>query len=574
MITTASYKPHKKSTIDYTRLIVTNKAVVNFDPTKTTGLRNAFVRQMDIRFNNLKYTISKAIVDQDCFGLVQSTGKLFTNVASRADAFDSLPGHKAFAFSRDPEKMDSFMSWLNSQEKAGILKTTKINQLGSAAEEAWTNTYIQDSYKRGVQRATYEMGKAGVQLPDQISSGIQATINTPFHVDRVGLLYTRTFSDLKGITQAMDTKISQILAQGLVDGDNPRVLAKKINDQVDGIGKTRARTLARTEIIRAHHSGMVGEYKNYGIAGVKVKAEWVTAGFNVCPKCQSLEGKIYTLAEIEGMIPFHPNCRCMALPIVDDSKVKEVEKVKETIAERIPVNTAKGVLEYMEKEGFRKLNPKEAQMFAQKYNTYMKGLDIAELDSELMALQEKYGFKWTKKSIEDTAFRKGMDIVYTGEYNGSDIKLIRSFYKRDGVSFVEHELFKLPQELQGKGMSKDVLASYYKQYKNAKINFVSTHANIDVGGYAWGKYGFEVARDQANDILKTFNNTVSFKQDAKDAMNLFFKYNPTRTTFPMNIWANETYGKNMLLGSDWSGQLNLLDKDQLQVFESYLFKKK
>lgn len=34
---------------------------------------------------------------------------------------------------------------------------------------------------------------------------------------------------------------------------------KKINDQVDGIGKARARTLARTEIIRAHHAGMIGE---------------------------------------------------------------------------------------------------------------------------------------------------------------------------------------------------------------------------------------------------------------------------------------------------------------------------
>jgi len=329
MITTASYKPFKKSTIDYSKSIVANKASSNYDPTKTTGLRNAFVRQIDIRFNTLKSRISKAIINQDCFGLISSTGNINLNSTSRADAPDSLPGNRAFAFSRNPEKMDSFMTWLDSQEKSGILTTTKINQLGSAAETPWTNIYIQDSYKRGVQRATYEMGKEGIQLPNDIPAGLQASINTPFHIDRVGLLYTRAFSDLKGITKAMDIQISRILAQGLVDGDNPRTLAKKINDQVDGIGKARARTLARTEIIRAHHAGMIGEYRNYGIAGVKVKAEWVTAGFNVCPKCQSNEGKIYTLDEIEGMIPFHPNCRCMALPTMPEKGVNKGENVQE-----------------------------------------------------------------------------------------------------------------------------------------------------------------------------------------------------------------------------------------------------
>ena len=38
----------------------------------------------------------------------------------------------------------------------------------------------------------------------------------------------------------------------------------------------------------------------------------------VCPKCEALDGKIFTLDEIEPMIPLHPQCRCIALPYIED----------------------------------------------------------------------------------------------------------------------------------------------------------------------------------------------------------------------------------------------------------------
>jgi SPP1 gp7 family putative phage head morphogenesis protein len=81
----------------------------------------------------------------------------------------------------------------------------------------------------------------------------------------------------------------------------------------------RAEILARTEIIRAHHLGTIQEYRNQGLLNIVVKAEWKTAGDDrVCTKCASLEGKVFTLDEIEPMIPAHPNCRCIALPYVEE----------------------------------------------------------------------------------------------------------------------------------------------------------------------------------------------------------------------------------------------------------------
>lgn len=302
--------------------IATYQQLRQADPTKTNVQRATFVRDMDRRFNKIKKMIVEAVVTNDCFGL---NPKIQVN--------EGLP-KKAFQFSTNPEKVEKFMSWINRQTEQELLTVQFRSQLGQASQAPWTNMYISDSYKRGVDRAAYEAKKGKVPGAKTVAErgGIEAVMGTPIHMDRLGMLYTRTFTELKGITAAMDTQISKVLAQGIADGDSPAAIARKLNKVIGGgldlttktkagIQRTipaqvRARTLARTEVIRAHHAATIQEYRNFGLAGVKVQAEWSTAGFNVCDKCASLEGKIYTLDEIEGMIPFHPNCRCIALPTI------------------------------------------------------------------------------------------------------------------------------------------------------------------------------------------------------------------------------------------------------------------
>jgi len=298
-----------------------NLQVLQYDPTRTVMLRNAFVRAMNKRFNKLIRVIRQAIVDQDCFGL-----QIYT--AAEVEP----PGYQAFNFPRNSQKVDAFMRWLRLQEERGLLQTIELQRIGEGVEQAWTNIFISDSYKRGVWRARYELKKKGYPVPGvEQSGGIDVIMGTPFHIDMVGLAFTRAFEGLKGITAVMDTQISQILAMGLVDGDNPRVLARKLVSVINGSGgdlsitdslgrfipaKRRAAMLARTEIIRAHHLANIQEYKNWGALGVIVVAEWGTAGDDrVCTECAGLHGNRYTLNEIEHMIPRHPNCRCIAIPV-------------------------------------------------------------------------------------------------------------------------------------------------------------------------------------------------------------------------------------------------------------------
>ncbi len=327
------------------------------DPTKTTMLRASFVKDMTARFRTLRLLVAQAIVDKDCFGLSQPT--VFSNRLQN----NALPPDRGFVFSRSADKVNAFMEWLGKQVNSGILGVSEGQQIGQAIENAWTNMYIQDSYKRGVIRGRYQLNKAGFNVPSLAETGgINTSMMMPFHMDRLGVLYSRTFNDLKGITSNMDTQISRVLAQGIADGDSPRLLASKMNAVISGGGETlaikdslgrfipaerRAATLARTEIIRAHHAATIQEYRNWGAEGVNVQAEWSTAGFDVCEECEELQGKVFSLDEIEGMIPVHPNCRCLALPYlppVEDIAQAGATAVEEAVPEvQAPIWPEEGI---------------------------------------------------------------------------------------------------------------------------------------------------------------------------------------------------------------------------------------
>jgi len=308
-------------------ITISKGLVKSYDPTHTTTLRKVFSNAMKQRFNELLLLVVVAIVRQDCFGL--SKDKLVLHQMTP-------PSWQQFNYARNADKLEAFMKWLNEQVDNGILEVGHLRQIGRPVEDNWMNIYLFDSYKRGVIRARYEMRKAGFDVKSiDESGGIDIVMGLPFHIDRLGLIFARAYSDLKGITADMDTIISRILAQGLADGDGPALLARKLVAAINGsnlgdlalkdsIGRfipalQRATLLSRTGIIRAHHLATIQEYRNWGVLGVTVKGEWITAGDNrVCPKCASMEGKIFTLDEIEYMIPLHPDCRCMALPYFED----------------------------------------------------------------------------------------------------------------------------------------------------------------------------------------------------------------------------------------------------------------
>jgi SPP1 gp7 family putative phage head morphogenesis protein len=265
------------------------------DPTNTTLIRKGWAREASRRFTWLKRRVWQVIVTEDGFGLGPIPKGIITNAGR-------------FAFKSAPRKHTDFMQWLMSEEERGVLSTSLGTPIASSASSTWQNVYIDSAYKRGITHAVDQSNAAGGSTSERF---IDAALSREIHADSVGIIYSRAYTDLKGITDAMDQQISRELAAGLVRGDGAQVIASAINKKVDNIGKYRAEMLARTETIYAYNEAQLNSFEELGINGVSVLAEWSTAGDDrVCPKCDALEGRIFTIREARGMLPLHPNCRC------------------------------------------------------------------------------------------------------------------------------------------------------------------------------------------------------------------------------------------------------------------------
>lgn len=271
------------------------------DPTRSIVLRRAFEADVKRRLRKLKQDIVQLVYRNDAFGLSPSV-----NVA--------IPGKNAFRFLRSDNKVGAFMDWLTEAESEGILETSKGTSVTSVGSGAWTDTYIETAYKKGVAASGSKLKQQGFEISDTY---VTSAFNRPVHADRAGLSFTRAFSELEGITAAMDQQISRVLAQGLAEGKGPRQLARELVDRVDKIGVARARMMARTEVVAAHADAALNSYREAGLEGVTAEVEFATAGDNqVCSTCEALDEQVFSLAEAQGMIPVHPNCRCSWLPVV------------------------------------------------------------------------------------------------------------------------------------------------------------------------------------------------------------------------------------------------------------------
>lgn len=178
-------------------------------------------------------------------------------------------------------------------------------------EAAWMAPFVVAGFVRGLRHADEATGFKGVGVRPIMLDGV---LNYQAEID---VIQARNFRLLKNIDEVMNLQIKHELTRGILEGLNPRVVGRLVADRVNKIGRTRGELIARTETIRAHAEATLLRFEQYGIDSVSGQAEFRTArDERVCPICQGLDGTVYSLAEARGIIPVHPRCRCVWLPVI------------------------------------------------------------------------------------------------------------------------------------------------------------------------------------------------------------------------------------------------------------------
>lgn len=234
-------------------------------------------------------------------------------------------------------KLKRFRAWLRERMGTSLVGDDLLEDYIDRAHAKGANRAFASLRRGKSDEPIQRLGLPGTShgLPGQYGF-VRGGVSRRATITKVKLLAGRTFTEMEDVTARMGTKMSRILADGLVMGKSPDAIAREIAAETD-LSLERALLVARTELVRAHAEGQLDGLEEsaaeYGEerGGIQVTAavEYATAGDGrVCAACKPMEGAIFALEDARGLIPRHPNCRCAWVPVFREGKPVPLGKVR------------------------------------------------------------------------------------------------------------------------------------------------------------------------------------------------------------------------------------------------------
>ena len=150
----------------------------------------------------------------------------------------------------------------------------------------------------GRKPSSVSLGSSWTMLPDE---QLQTFVGFSGDGSPLGELFAT-------IPQVTTDAMTMAMVQGISLGEGPRTVARRVRKVAD-IGRQRAETIARTEMIRSAREAQRQLYtQNMAVQGYRRQA---TQDSRVCLACLALSG---TLHKTDEIMPSHPNCRCVMIP--------------------------------------------------------------------------------------------------------------------------------------------------------------------------------------------------------------------------------------------------------------------
>jgi len=121
---------------------------------------------------------------------------------------------------------------------------------------------------------------------------------------------TRSLTLAKLLNGTTIEQLRPVLAEGFAEGESISKITKRIEEYYTKANRIRSKMVARTEVLAASNEGNLQAYEELGVDTV----EWYTAlDGRTCEICEPYHGETFPVKETHGMLPAHPDCRCVWL---------------------------------------------------------------------------------------------------------------------------------------------------------------------------------------------------------------------------------------------------------------------
>lgn len=205
-------------------------------------------------------------------------------------------------------------------------------------------------------------------------------------------------------------------------------------------------------------------------------------------------------------------------------------------------------------------------------NSFFPNFNICKFLDEVDQVLANCSSKIIKKLKFEETFPK-IWVYYYAE--NEDLAFIREFFYEEGIIQVSHSLFVIPGVAQNKGIAKLVFQNSLQQYININLAKIHVYAALDTGGYVWAKHHFTAnSHEEMVKILQKAKVQLADNQ-YKYVLRIFENYynsNPRGNAFPIVKWAEMPFMKDILLGSNWHGTMDLRNTQQFSNFIKYVFR--
>jgi len=216
------------------------------------------------------------------------------------------------------------------------------------------------------------------------------------------------------------------------------------------------------------------------------------------------------------------------------------------------------------------------------------------------------------KKFEVEPVSNDVTMTIKGKTIEDDTEIIRHFFHdEDGKLCASHEVFCLNDADQGKDFAKKFMRNSMQEYRRMGVSSVFLTANLDVGAYAWAKYGFLPKKNDWNQLrdsrylgMFSMDKRLSLvkgqlsESEYKHVQSLLENKDP-RTIFQVSDltiqidlakvrkpqilpdhrhYANAfghrkgsiSLGKFLLLAQEWEGHFDLSDSECNNRFHTYI----